>query len=213
MASIIYAPGSKVFIGGAEGAFTVVEQIVASFADGRYDGRPCAQGERPTHYNLKNHRANPLFVSIDAVLRPAVDPATARALIEQLRRQDAESLDALAERGFVVPNPAPRGARPYDVASLDLSLEDNVRVLHGYYALSEEQFERGPAAWIASFERVVLGELALSLDASFEALRDELHASHAGVAAYDRKASERAAARRAAMDSSKKRKKKPLPLP
>lgn len=68
-------------------------------------------------------------------------------------------------------------------------------------------------AWIASFERVVLGELALSLDARFEALRDELHAAHAGVAAYDRKAGERAAARRAAMDSSKKRKKKPLPLP
>lgn len=208
MASIIYAPGSKVFIGGAEGAFTVVEQVVALFANGRYDGRPCEQGERPTHYYLKNHKANPMFVPVDAVLRPAVDPLTARALIERLRTPDAESLDALAERGFVVPNPAPRGARPYDVNDLNLSLEENVRVLHAYYALSEAQFELGPAAWIASFERVVLGELALSLDASFEALRDELHAAHAGVTAYDAKAGERAAARRAAMDSAKKRKKK-----
>ncbi len=210
---MVFAPGAKVFLAGTDGAFTVVEHITAPFANGQYDGRTCAPGERPTHYNLKNHTANVRLVTIDAVVRPVVDAEAARALVEQLREPSAESLDALAEEGLVVSSPAPRGARPYDVNRLDLSLEDNVRVLHAYYALSEAAFEQGPSAWIASFERLVLGELALSLEVSFDALRDELHRAHAGVAAYDSKASDRAAARRASMDKEKRRKKKPLPLP
>lgn len=209
----IYPVGAKVFLGGSAGAFTVVEHIVAPFAKGTYDGRPCAPGETPTHYTLKNHRANTEFVTINTVLREVVAKDNARALVERLRSGEPESLDALAKLGFVVKNPPPKRARAYDVNDLNLSLEDNVRVLRAYYALGEAQIAAGPSAWLSSFERIVLGELALALDVSFESLRDELHGAHAGIAAYDAKADERAAARKAAMDNAKKRKKKPSLLP
>lgn len=217
-ATKIYAVGAKVSLGDS-GAFTVVEQLVVPFAKGTYDGRPCAEGERPTHYSLRNHRTDPQLVAIDAVVREVVSADRARAILASLRRgaadatQPVESLDALAKLGFVVPNPPPRGARAYDVNDLRLAIEDNARILRAYYALDEAAFARGPAAWITSFERVVLGELALALDVSFESLRDELHAAHAGVAAYDAGASQRAADRKAVMEREKKRKKKPLPLP
>lgn len=212
-ATKIHPIGAKVSLGGLDGAYTVLEHIVAPFAKGVYDGRPCAADERPTHYTLKNHRADSKLAPVAAVLREAVSLDRARALIEALRAGDAEPLDALAAGGLVVPRSAPRGARPYDVADLNLSIEDNVRVLRAYYALDEDAFAAGPSAWITSFERLVLGELALVSGRSFEALRDELHRAHPGVAAYDAKAEQRAAARKAAMDKEKKRKKKPIPLP
>ncbi|MBL8684647.1 MAG: hypothetical protein JNK05_36060 [Myxococcales bacterium] len=209
----IYPVGTKIFLDGSSGAYTVVEHIVAPFAKGAYDGRPCAPGEQPTHYNLQNHLANRVLVETHAVLREAVAREAAIALVEALRTGPAESLDELARQGLVVNHPAPKGARAYDVNRLDLSIEDNVRVLRAYYALDEAAFAEGPAAWISSFERVVLGELALVLDATFEDVRAALHRAHPGVAAYDAKADERAAARRAAMERAKKRKKTRLPLP
>jgi hypothetical protein len=212
-ASKIYPIGAKVSLGGTSGAYPVVEHIIAPFAKGANDGRPCGEGERPTHYSLQNHRANRELAAVSAVAREAVSADRARALIESLRAGEPEPLDALAAQGLVVPSPAPRGARPYDVAKLDLSIEDNARVLRAYYALDESAIARGPAAWLSSFERLVLGELALVVGISFESLRDELHRAHPGIAAYDANAERRAIARKAAMEKERKRKKKPLPLP